>query len=59
MYLNSSIFTVFLKNRNIVFKMKKSKLTDYAALKEDCHIIFKSDRYKSSFCLLTKQRQKN
>ena len=29
-----SIFTVFLKNRNIIFKMKKSKVTDYAALSE-------------------------
>ena len=26
-------FTVFLKNRNIIFKMKISKVTDYAALK--------------------------
>ena len=31
-YLNFSIFTVFLKNRNIIFKMKRSKVTDYAAL---------------------------
>ena len=34
MYLNFSIFTVFLKNRNIISKMKRSKVTDYAALKE-------------------------
>ena len=27
-----SIFTVFLKNRNIISKMKISKVTDYAAL---------------------------
>ena len=26
-----SIFTVFLKNRNIISKMKRSKVTDYAA----------------------------
>ena len=32
MYLNFSIFTVFLKNRNIISKMKRSKATDYAAL---------------------------
>ena len=32
MYLNFSIFNVFLKNRNIIFKMKISKVTDYAAL---------------------------
>ena len=34
MYMNFSIFTVFLKNRNIIFKMKTSKVTDYAALRE-------------------------
>ena len=28
-----SYFTVFLKNRNISFKIKRSKVTDYAALK--------------------------
>ena len=27
-----SYFTVFLKNRNISFKIKRSKVTDYAAL---------------------------
>ena len=32
MYLNFSIYTVFLKNRKIIFKMKISKVTDYAAL---------------------------
>ena len=30
--MNFSIFTVFLKNRNIISKMKSSKVTDYAAL---------------------------
>ena len=30
--MNFSIFTVFLKNRNIIFKMEISKVTDYAAL---------------------------
>ena len=30
--MNFSIFTVFLKNRNIIFKMKITKVTDYAAL---------------------------
>ena len=33
--MNFSIFTVFLKNRNIIFKMKISKVTDYAALTGD------------------------
>ena len=27
-------FTVFLKKRNISFKIKRSKVTDYAALKD-------------------------
>ena len=35
-YLNFSIFTVFLKNRNIISKMKRSKVTDYAALTIFC-----------------------
>ena len=32
-YLNLSIFTVFLKNKDIIFKIRRSKVTDYAALK--------------------------
>ena len=31
-YLNLSIFTVFLKNRNFLSKIRISKVTDYAAL---------------------------
>ena len=31
--MNFSLFTVFLKNRNIISKIKRSKVTDYAALK--------------------------
>ena len=31
-YLNFSFFTVFLKKRNISSKIKRSKITDYAAL---------------------------
>ena len=31
-YLNLSIFTVFLKNKNIIFKIRRSKVTEYAAL---------------------------
>ena len=30
--MNFSFFTVFLKNRNISSKIKRSKVTDYAAL---------------------------
>ena len=32
MYLNFSFSAVFLKNRNIISKIKRSKVTDYAAL---------------------------
>ena len=28
-----NIFTVSLKNKNIIFKIRRSKVTDYAALK--------------------------
>ena len=31
-YLNLSIFTVFFKNKNIIFKIRRVKVTDYAAL---------------------------
>ena len=31
-YLNLSIFIVFLKNRNFITKIRGSKVTDYAAL---------------------------
>ena len=31
-YLNFSFFTVFLKYRNIISKIKRSKVTDYAVL---------------------------
>ena len=34
-YLNLSIFTVFLYNKNIIFKIRRSKVTDYAALIKD------------------------
>ena len=30
--MNFSFFAVFLKNRNIISKIKRSKVTDYAAL---------------------------
>ena len=40
MYLNFSIFTAFLKNRNIISKMKRSKVTDYAALRLGKHTYF-------------------
>ena len=35
-YLNLSIFTVFLKNRNFISKIRRSKVTDYAALSKTC-----------------------
>ena len=31
-YHNLSIFAVFLKNRNIISKIRRSKVTDYAVL---------------------------
>ena len=31
-YPNFSIFTLFLKNKNIISKIRRSKVTDYAAL---------------------------
>ena len=31
-YLKLSIFTVFMKNRNLISKIRISKVTDYAAL---------------------------
>ena len=33
-YLNLSIFTVFLKNRNFISKIRRSKVTDYAVLND-------------------------
>ena len=30
--MNLSIFTAFFKNKNIIFKIRRSKVTDYAAL---------------------------
>ena len=57
MYLDFSILTVFLKNRNIIFKMKISKVTDYAALSKSFtdtgrqtsynHKTYSSDELKS------------
>ena len=35
-YLNLSIFTFFLKNRNFFSKIRTSKVTDYAALRGCC-----------------------
>ena len=33
--MHLSIFTVFLKNKNIIFKIRRSKVTDYAALNSE------------------------
>ena len=41
-YLNLSIFTVFLKNIKIIFRTRRSKVTDYAAL------IYRSENYHFS-----------
>ena len=34
-------FTVFLKNKNIIFKIRRSKVTDYAALSSDSTVLNK------------------
>ena len=39
--MNLSIFTVFLKNRNFTSKNKKSKVTDYAALRYETAHVFR------------------
>ena len=35
-------FTVFLKNKNIIFEIRRSKVTDYAALKVKLQDTFSS-----------------
>ena len=42
-----SIFTVFLKNKNIIFKIRRSKVTDYAALMQVKSI---AELSKRAFC---------
>ena len=42
--MNLSIFTAFLKNKNIIFKIRRSKVTEYAALSYHLSI-------RSLFCL--------
>ena len=47
-------FTVLLNNRNFISKIKRSKVTDYAALKDSiykklCHYMLKQ---KKNMCLL-------
>ena len=37
-----SIFTVFLKNRNFISKIRISKVTDYAALRLNYHVSLES-----------------
>ena len=51
MYLTFSFFTVFLKNRNISSKIKRSKVTDYAALREVP--ILKRDVIVENHCLIS------
>ena len=43
-----SIFTVFLKNRNFISKIRISKVTDYAAL----NAVFKGEQEKESIMSL-------
>ena len=46
-YLNLSIVTVFLKNRNFISEIRRSKVTEYAALTL-CSIITPFDAFKIS-----------
>ena len=46
-------FTVFLKNKNIIFKIRRSKVTDYAALRIICCLkIFSNFSSGGHFCNL-------
>ena len=40
-YLHFSIFTLFLKNRDLMSKIRRSKVTDYAALTPLKYCFFK------------------
>ena len=53
-YLNFSILTVFLKNKNIIFKIRRSKVTDYAALTKKRDNI--CALFKTSKCLIKYKR---
>ena len=37
-------FTVFLKNRYIISKIKRSKVTDFAALKQEDFFLYKQKK---------------
>ena len=50
--MNFSYFTVFLKNRNISSKFKRSKFTDYAALREIVQCGVNRGSYMSTHVLL-------
>ena len=45
--MNLSIFTVFLKNKNIIFKIRRPKVTDYAALRESVYCAYYFSYYIS------------
>ena len=52
-YLNLSIFTVFLKNRKFISKIRRSKVTDYAALNKQNSIFYPVCEAKlTCFCLV-------
>ena len=50
-YLNLSIFAVFLKSKNIIFKIRRSKVTDYAALKTVADILMKLHPYVKHYLM--------
>ena len=45
--MNFSFFTVFLKNKNIIFKIRRSQVTDYAALSEATFILSTTQIWQS------------
>ena len=57
-YLNLSIFTVFLKNKNIILKIRRSKVTDYAALTYDLKRKLKKSKNVHS-CRLSLFKERN
>ena len=46
-------FYAFLKNKNIIFKIRRSKVTDYAALKIKTSIINKCHSSSATLCVVS------
>ena len=50
-YLNFSYFTVFLKNRNIISKIERSKVIDYAALIAETQLYIQNSHCSARFII--------